>query len=208
MEEKVKDALVWIDCEMTGLDIEKDALIEVSVIVTDAQLNPLDTGIDVLISPDPHSLENMDSFVRNMHTKSGLLEELKKCDTDMASATKQVLEYIRQYVEPQKALLAGNSVGTDKMFLARDMPEVIDFLHYRIVDVSSIKELAKRWFPKAFFNSPQKLGGHRALGDIQDSIAELRYYRRALFPEGEGPSSLEFKEYASETFAWRTSLGE
>ena len=167
---------------MTGLDVTRDALIEVAVVITDADLNIVDPGIDVLITPPAEALEGMNDFVRQMHTSSGLLDELPS-GTTMKDAQQQVLDYIRRFVPtPKKALLAGNSVGTDKMFLEANMPMVIDHLHYRLVDVSSIKELAKRWYRKAFEEAPVKHGGHRALADILESIQELEYYRRVLFP--------------------------
>ena len=190
------DPLVWIDCEMTGLDLGADALIEVAVVVTDYELRPLAEGIDVLIKPSAAALEQMNDYVRTMHTSSGLLAELEDGLT-MEAARKTVLDYVTSLVpEPRSAQLAGNSVGTDKAFLARDMPELIEHLHYRIVDVSSLKELAKRWYPRTFFHAPKKTGGHRALADILESIDELRYYRAVLFPHGEGPSSQECKEAA------------
>lgn len=167
---------------MTGLDVTRDALIEVAVVITDADLHIVDPGIDVLITPPAQALEGMNDFVRQMHTSSGLLDELPS-GTTMEDAQQQVLDYIRRFVPtPKKALLAGNSVGTDKMFLEANMPLVIDHLHYRLVDVSSIKELAKRWYRKAFEEAPVKHGGHRALADILESIQELEYYRRVLFP--------------------------
>lgn len=167
---------------MTGLDVTRDALIEVAVVITDADLHIVDPGIDVLITPPAEALEGMNDFVRQMHTSSGLLDELPS-GTTMEDAQQQVLDYIRRFVPtPKKALLAGNSVGTDKMFLEANMPLVIDHLHYRLVDVSSIKELAKRWYRKAFEEAPVKHGGHRALADILESIQELEYYRRVLFP--------------------------
>ena len=167
---------------MTGLDVTRDALIEVAVVITDADLNIVDPGIDLLITPPAEALEGMNDFVRQMHTSSGLLDELPS-GTTMEDAQQQVLDYIRRFIPtPKKALLAGNSVGTDKMFLEANMPMVIDHLHYRLVDVSSIKELAKRWYRKAFEEAPVKHGGHRALADILESIQELEYYRRVLFP--------------------------
>lgn len=187
--------IVWIDCEMTGLDLENDALIEVAVVITDSELNPIDEGIDVIIKPHADAVENMNDFVRNMHKKSGLLPELEN-GISMEEATEQVLSYIKERVhEPGKAPLGGNSVGTDKAFLVRDMPEVIDYLHYRIIDVSSIKELSRRWFPRVYFASPEKIGNHRAIGDIYDSIDELRYYRKVLMP-AESPTSEEAKKVA------------
>jgi oligoribonuclease len=201
-----QDAIVWIDCEMTGLDLAKDALIEVAVVVTDSELRPLDAGLDVVIAPTPGSVENMDDVVRTMHTTSGLLDELPQGLT-MEAAQQQVLDYVRQWVpEPRRAPLAGNSVGTDRTFLARDMPELVDHLHYRIVDVSSIKELARRWYPRAYFQSPAKNGGHRALADILESIDELRYYRAVLFPAGDGPDSATAKAAAAEVTATSSAL--
>lgn len=183
------ERIVWIDCEMTGLSLENDALIEVAALVTDAELNILGQGVDVIIKPEPAALENMDDFVTNMHKTSGLLDELEQ-GISMEDAERQVLDYIQEFVpEPRKAQLAGNSIGTDKTFLNRDMPELIDYLHYRVIDVSTIKELSRRWFPKAHYNAPAKTGNHRALGDIRDSIDELRYYREAVFVPAPGPDS-------------------
>lgn len=188
-ERSVNDRIVWIDCEMTGLSLERDALIEVAALVTDFELNQLGDGVDLVIAPPAEALEQMDDFVRGMHTSSGLLEELAS-GTTMADAQEQVLAYIRQWVpEPRKAPLGGNTVATDRGFLARDMPELEAHLHYRIIDVSSIKELSRRWYPRAYFNSPKKSGGHRALADIRESIAELRYYREAVFVAPPGPDS-------------------
>ncbi|MEB7505165.1 oligoribonuclease [Arthrobacter koreensis] len=182
---------------MTGLDISADALIEVAVLVTDSELNILGDGVDVVIKPEAAALEQMGDFVRQMHTTSKLLDELPGGMT-LAEAEAEVIEYITKWVpEPKKAQLAGNSVGTDRMFLARDMPEVIDYLHYRIIDVSTIKELARRWYPRAYFQAPAKNGGHRALGDIQDSINELRYYREAIFVPAPGPDSAAAKKIAA-----------
>lgn len=179
---------------MTGLDLEADALVEVAVIVTDSQLVPLDEGIDVVIKPPDEALAQMKDVVRDMHTSSRLLEELPEGMT-VADAEAAVLAYVKRWVkEPRRAPLAGNSVGTDRTFLARDMPELVAHLHYRIVDVSSIKELARRWYPRTYFQAPAKNGGHRALADILDSIDELRYYREVLFPQGEGPTSDEARE--------------
>lgn len=196
--------IVWIDCEMTGLDIQRDALVEVAVVVTDAQLHPLDTGLDVVIKPTPAGLASMNDFVRDMHTATGLINEWDDGLT-MAQAERTVLEYVQRLVpEAGKAQLGGNSVGTDKMFLLRDMPKLIQHLHYRIIDVSTIKELAKRWFPRVYFAAPEKTGNHRAIGDIYDSIDELRYYRAALFPNGEGPDSATAREIAAAVSADRT----
>ena len=197
MTSRALDPIVWIDCEMTGLDSRRDALIEVAVIVTDSDLTPLGEGIDIVIAPPPGAVDGMNDLVRTMHTKSGLLEELSG-GVSMEEATQRVLEYVRGFVpEGGKAPLAGNSVGTDKVFLERDMPELIEYLHYRIIDVSSIKELARRWYPRAYFASPRKQGGHRALADIAESIDELRYYRAALFPDGDGPASADLRKRAA-----------
>jgi oligoribonuclease len=191
------DRIVWIDCEMTGLSLTNDALIEVAALVTDYELNQLGDGIDLVIKPPSEAVEQMDDFVRDMHTSSGLLEELSTGIT-MAEAEAQVLAYVREWApEAAKAPLGGNTVGTDRGFLARDMPELESHLHYRIIDVSSIKELALRWFPRAFFNSPKKAGGHRALADIRESIAELRYYREAIFVAPPGPDSETAKAIAA-----------
>lgn len=183
------ERIVWIDCEMTGLDLRADALVEVAAVVTDSELNVLGEGVDVVVAPPAEAVEQMNDFVREMHTASGLIEELSGGMT-LADAEQAVLDYVREWVpEPGKAPLAGNSVGTDKMFLDRDMPELVGHLHYRIVDVSSIKELARRWYPRVYFASPKKDGGHRALADILESIDELRYYREALFAPEPGPDT-------------------
>ena len=192
----MNDRLVWIDCEMTGLDLGADALVEVAALVTDGELNVLGEGVDIIIAPPPAALEAMGDYVRTMHTNSGLLEQLAG-GTTMADAEAQVLAYVREFVpEPRKAPLAGNTVGTDRAFLARDMPTLENHLHYRNVDVSTIKELSRRWFPKAYFNSPAKSGNHRALADIQESIEELRYYREAVFVKAPGPSTAELRAIA------------
>jgi oligoribonuclease len=191
------DRIIWVDCEMTGLSLTNDALIEVAALVTDYELNQFGDGIDLVIKPPAEMLEQMDDFVRDMHTSSGLLDELATGIT-LAEAEQLVLAYVRQYApEARKAPLGGNTVGTDRGFLARDMPELESHLHYRIIDVSSIKELALRWFPRAFFNSPKKAGGHRALADIRESIAELRYYREAIFVAPPGPDSETAKAIAA-----------
>ncbi|MGW1469520.1 oligoribonuclease [Streptomyces sp. NPDC002308] len=193
----MNDRMVWIDCEMTGLSLTDDALIEVAALVTDSELNVLGEGVDIVIRPPDAALETMPEVVRRMHTTSGLLDELAG-GTTLADAEAQVLAYVREHVkEPGKAPLCGNSVGTDRGFLARDMQALEGYLHYRIVDVSSIKELARRWFPKAYFNSPDKSGNHRALADIRESIAELRYYREAVFVPQPGPDSDRAKEIAA-----------
>lgn len=170
---------------MTGLDLEADALVEVAVIITDDDLNPIDEGIDLIINPGEAPLEHMGNFVREMHTNSGLIDEIPH-GLDMETAEKQILDYIRKRIpKAGQALLAGNSVGTDKTFLHKDMPRVIEHLHYRIIDVSTVKELAKRWYPIVYRNAPAKHGGHRALADIRESVNELQYYRQALAPAGE-----------------------
>jgi len=180
---------VWIDCEMTGLDLRADALIEVAALVTDFDLNVVGEGVDVVVKPPQEALDQMDDFVRNMHTVSGLLDELDAGMT-LAEAEKQVLDYVRAHCpESSRPPLAGNTVATDRAFLARDMAELESFLHYRIVDVSSIKELSRRWYPRAYYNAPAKSGNHRALADIQESIEELRYYRDAVFVAPPGPDS-------------------
>lgn len=177
----MNEHLVWIDCEMTGLDLKADALVEVAVLVTDSELNVLGDGVQVVIKPSAQALAQMGDFVREMHEKSGLLPLLES-GMEMAEAEAQVLAYVREHVpEARKAPLAGNTIGTDRAFLARDMPELEAHVHYRNVDVSSIKELAHRWLPRAYYNTPAKNGNHRALADIQESIEELRYYREAVF---------------------------
>jgi oligoribonuclease len=191
------DPLVWIDCEMTGLDLAHDALVEIACLVTDGQLTMLDDGINLVIKPPAEALDQMPDVVREMHTKSGLLTELSGGIT-LAEAQEQVLAYVRSHVpESKKVPLCGNSIATDRSFLARDMPELDAFLHYRMVDVSSIKELARRWFPRAYFASPEKHGGHRALADIRESIRELGYYREAVFVRPPGPDSATAREIAT-----------
>ncbi|MBA9080616.1 oligoribonuclease [Micrococcus luteus] len=187
--------LVWIDCEMTGLHPQVDELVEVAVLITDAELNILDEGIDLVIRPSAAALEQMDPFVRDMHTTSGLLPELAE-GLELDDAAARVLEYIAARVPAGKGLLAGNTVGQDKLFLARYMPAVVDHLHYRIVDVSTVKELARRWYPRAYYQAPAKTGGHRALGDIKDSITELRYYRAAVMAPAPGPTTEEARAIA------------
>ncbi|WP_025778600.1 oligoribonuclease [Brevibacterium sp. VCM10] len=192
---------------MTGLDEVRDELIEVAAIVTDFELNPLDEGIDIVIRPSADARANMNEFVTNMHTSSGLITELDS-GTTVAEAQTKVLEYVKKHVpEAGKAPLGGNSVGTDKVFLTKQMPELVEHLHYRIIDVSSIKELSKQWFPRVYFQAPAKHGNHRALGDIIDSIIELQYYRRAVF-SAEGPSSDEAKSIAAEVAESFSTLTE
>ena len=194
----MNDRLVWIDCEMTGLDLVNDALIEVAALVTDTELNVLGDGIDVVIQPPEGALEQMLDVVRTMHTTSGLLDELAAGVT-MAEAEERVLAYIREHVPTaRKAPLAGNTVFVDRGFLARDMPTLEAHMHYRIVDVSSIKELVRRWYPRVYFNSPVKSGGHRALSDIRESIEELKFYRQAIFVPQPGPDSEAAKALAAQ----------
>jgi oligoribonuclease len=204
----VNDRLVWIDCEMTGLDYALDALIEIACVVTDFDLNPLGEGIDLVIKPPAEAVEHMDDFVRSMHERSGLLDQLDSGIT-LAMAESQVLDYIKQHcAEGSRPPLAGNTVATDRAFIARDMPTLDAFLHYRIVDVSSIKELSRRWYPRVYFASPAKRGNHRALADIQESIEELRYYRAAIFVPSPGPDSAEAKVLAEEHGGSLTGLSE
>ena len=189
--------IVWVDCEMTGLNPDVDALIEVAVIVTDADINPLDGGIDLLIKPPAAALEQMGDFVRQMHTKSGLLKELETGAMPLAEATATVMDYVRKWVpEPKDAPLGGNSVGVDKTFLAKNMPELVEHLSYRVIDVSTCKELARRWYHRVWQCAPTKGQGHRALADIMESIDELRYYREAMFVPRPGPPSSELKRIA------------
>ena len=191
------DQLVWIDCEMTGLDLARDALIEIACLVTDGNLTVLDEGVDLVIKPPAEAVDHMVEVVREMHTTSGLIEELAAGVT-LAEAQEQVLAYVRGHIrDARKVPLCGNSIATDRAFLARDMPELDAFLHYRMVDVSSVKELARRWYPRAYFASPPKHGGHRALADIRESIQELRYYREAVFVPPPGPDSATAREIAS-----------
>jgi len=183
------ERLVWIDCEMTGLDLERDELLEVAVVITDYDLVPLDPGLTVVIRPTAAALEQMAEFVRGMHTTSGLLDELDGGVT-LEQAEQLVLDYIVRFVPTAGAApLAGNTIGTDRAFLARYMPRVDGHLHYRSVDVSSIKELSRHWFPRVYFNAPAKHGGHRALADIRESIRELEYYRAAAFVAAPGPTT-------------------
>ena len=188
------DRLVWIDCEMTGLDLEVDQLVEIAVVVTDFELRVLDPGFSIVIKPDASAMEHMSEFVQNMHRTSGLLEEIPN-GVSVAEAEFQALEYVQRFAPVEgKAPLAGNTIGTDRMFLAAQMPRLDRWLHYRNVDVSSVKELSRRWFPRAYIHAPAKNGGHRALADIRESIRELEYYRRAVFVELPGPSSEQAQE--------------
>jgi len=203
----MNDRLVWIDCEMTGLDLVSDALVEIAALVTDSELTILGDGVDVVIRPPEAALAQMHDVVRHMHTSSGLLTELAD-GTTLADAEKIVLDYIRAWVpDPGKVPLAGNSVATDRGFLARDMPDLDRHLHYRIVDVSSIKELARRWYPRVYYNAPAKNGNHRALADIRESIQELRYYREALFVPQPGPDTATARSIAAHTVPADTPPG-
>ena len=197
------DVLVWIDCEMTGLDLAVDELVEVAVVVTDYDLKPLDDGFTVVIKPDQTALDHMGDFVRNMHAESGLLDEIPN-GKSLAEAEYEVLEYILRFVpDAATAPLAGNTIGTDRAFLAKFMPRVDSHLHYRSVDVSSIKELSRRWYPRAYFQSPAKHGGHRALADILESIRELDYYRSVVFVGQPGPTSEQAQAASTATVeAW------
>ncbi|WP_308491003.1 oligoribonuclease [Microbacterium terrisoli] len=187
------DRIVWVDCEMTGLDLAIDELVEIAVVVTDFTLKPLDAGFQLVIKPTDAALAHMNDFVTKMHTTSGLIDEIPNGVT-LEEAEARTLAYIRQFVPlAGKAPLGGNTIGTDRMFLAKYMPNIDQWLHYRNVDVSSVKELARRWYPRAYFNAPSKDGGHRALADILESIRELHYYRRAVFVSEPGPSSDEAK---------------
>jgi oligoribonuclease len=195
----VRDELVWIDCEMTGLDLGSDKLIEIAVLVTDADLNILGDGIDVVIHADDAALSSMVDVVTQMHTRSGLVEEVRASTVDLATAEKAVLDYIREHVKQGKtAPLAGNSIATDRGFIARDMPALDSFLHYRMIDVSSIKELCRRWYPRIYYGQPAKGLAHRALADIHESIRELQYYRRTAFVPPPGPATSEIAAVADE----------
>ena len=188
----MSDLLVWIDCEMTGLDLGSDLLIEVAALVTDADLNVIGDGVDVVIGATEEQLARMPDVVRDMHAQSGLTDEVRQSVVTIAEAQERVLAYVRSHVpDPRTAPLAGNSIATDRGFIARDMPELDAHLHYRMVDVSSVKELCRRWFPRVFYAKPEKGMAHRALADIYESIRELDYYRRTLFVAPPGPTSEE-----------------
>lgn len=191
------DRIVWADCEMTGLDPDKHVLVEIAVVVTDADLTPLDDGIDIVIHASEDELAGMDDFVTKMHADSGLTEQIRESPVSVADAEAQVVEYLKKYVPVAGAApLAGNSIASDRKFISRYMPDLDTFLHYRMIDVSSIKELARRWYPRAYSNQPGKGMQHRALADIRESIRELDYYRRALFVSAPGPTNGEAKEFA------------
>ncbi|MFI0791351.1 oligoribonuclease [Micromonospora rubida] len=195
----VADLLVWIDCEMTGLDLGRDALIEVAALVTDPDLNVLGDGVDVVIHADEAALEGMPEIVRTMHGKSGLTEEVRRSAVTLAEAESMVLDYVTSHVkDPRTAPLCGNSIATDRGFIARDMPRLDAHLHYRMIDVSSIKELCRRWYPRVYFGQPRKGLAHRALADIRESIRELEYYRRTLFVPLPGPDVDSAKAIAAE----------
>jgi oligoribonuclease len=193
---EISENLVWIDCEMTGLNPESDCLVEVAVVITNSELEILDPGLDVVIKPRPESWLNMNDFVRNMHTESGLINEVEN-GVELVDAEQIILDYIKQFVPNAKeAPLAGNTIGTDRMFINKYMPNLDQHLHYRNIDVSSIKELTRRWYPRVYFQMPKKDGGHRALADILESIKELRYYRETVMVAAPGPTTDEAKAAA------------
>ncbi|MGA6167121.1 oligoribonuclease [Amycolatopsis magusensis] len=195
----MNDRLVWIDCEMTGLDLAKDALIEIAALVTDAELNVLGEGLDLVIHADEEALANMPDVVREMHARSGLTEEVRRSAVTLEEAERQVLDYVRAHVpEPGTAPLAGNSIATDRGFIVRDMPALDAHLHYRMVDVSSVKELVRRWYPRIYYAKPEKGLAHRALADIKESIGELDYYRRVAFVPQPGPTTEQARAAAAE----------
>lgn len=199
MADRTQDRIVWVDCEMTGLDLGKDALVEIAVIVTEADLTELDEGLSLVIRPEQMALlDSMEDVVTDMHTSSGLLAEIPH-GVPLAEAEAAVLQYIKGHVpEARRAPLAGSSVYVDRGFLARDMPALDAHLHYRLIDVSTIKELSRRWYPRVYFNAPEKKGNHRALGDIRESIAELRYYRDAVMVAPPGPDTDAARAAAAE----------
>jgi oligoribonuclease len=195
----VRDELVWIDCEMTGLDLGSDRLIEIAALVTDSDLNVLGEGVDVVIHTDDEALGGMVDVVMKMHTHSGLIEEVRASTVTLAEAEQMVLDYIRAHVKTANtAPLCGNSIATDRGFIARDMPALDEYLHYRMIDVSSIKELCRRWYPRIYFGQPEKGLAHRALADIHESIRELKYYRGTAFVPEPGPSTSEIAAVAGE----------
>jgi oligoribonuclease len=195
----VRDELVWIDCEMTGLDLGSDRLIEIAALVTDSDLNVLGDGIDVVIHADDEALDGMVDVVATMHRKSGLTNEVRASTTSLADAEEMVLDYIRTHVKaPNTAPLCGNSIATDRGFIARDMPTLDGYLHYRMIDVSSIKELCRRWYPRIYFGQPEKGLAHRALADIHESIRELKYYRRTAFVPAPGPATSDIAAVAAD----------
>jgi oligoribonuclease len=200
--DKGLDRLVWVDCEMTGLDLRQDALIEIAVLVTDSELRVLDEGVDIVITAPDELLAAMQPVVRDMHAASGLTEAVRASTTTVAEAEQIVLDHLRKHVpEARTVPLCGNSIATDRAFLARDMPELDGFLHYRMVDVSSIKELCRRWYPRVYFSQPQKGLAHRALADVKESIRELRYYRSTVFAPLPGPTSEQAQKVAAEVLS-------
>jgi oligoribonuclease len=200
--DKGLDRLVWVDCEMTGLDLRRDALIEIAALVTDSELRVLDDGIDLVMTAPAELLTDMQPVVQEMHANSGLTEAVRASTVTVADAEQQVLEHLRRHVPDARTVpLCGNSIATDRAFLARDMPELDAFLHYRMVDVSSIKELCRRWYPRVYFSQPQKGLAHRALADIRESIRELRYYRSTVFVPLPGPSTEQAQRAASEVLS-------
>ena len=202
MADKGLDRLVWVDCEMTGLDLRRDALIEIAALVTDSELRILDEGIDIVITAPGELLDTMQPVVQEMHAKSGLTDAVRASAVTVAEAERLVLEHLRTHVPDARTVpLCGNSIATDRAFLARDMPELDGFLHYRMVDVSSIKELARRWYPRVYFSQPQKGLAHRALADIKESIRELRYYRQTVFVPLPGPTSEQAQKAAAEVLS-------
>lgn len=197
-QESKNDRIVWIDCEMTGLDTSSDALVEIAALVTDSELNILGEGVDIVIHAPDAKLDTMVPVVQEMHASSGLTDEIRESTVTVAEAEKAVLDYVREWVPVAgSAPLAGNSIGTDRGFLARDMPELNGYLHYRMIDVSSIKELCKRWYPRIYYGQPEKGMSHRALADIKESIRELQYYRATAFVPQPGPTSDKVKTEAA-----------
>ena len=193
------DRIVWIDCEMTGLDPQKHVIVEIAALVTDAELNILGDGVDVVVHASEIDLAQMDDVVTEMHNSSGLTEEIRESAVDVHEAERIVLDYIREWVpNARQAPLAGNSIASDRGFIRRYMPELEDFLHYRMIDVSSLKELARRWYPRVYFGQPEKGMSHRALADIRESIRELEFYRRAMMVPGEGPTKEEVARAAED----------
>ena len=189
--------LVWVDCEMTGLDTKNDVLVEIAVLVTDSDLNIIGEGVDLVIKATHEQISGMNEFVTKMHTDSGLIDEIPN-GVSVSDAENTILKYLESSgVVAGKSPIAGNSVYVDRIFIARDMPKLAEHLHYRTIDVSSIKELTRRWYPKVYFNSPAKTGNHRALGDIKDSIAELSFYRKTVFVDQPGPQSADIKQIAA-----------
>ncbi|MEY3919369.1 MAG: hypothetical protein RLZ15_163 [Actinomycetota bacterium] len=189
--------LVWVDCEMTGLDTQNDVLVEIAVLVTDSDLNIIGDGVDLVIKASPEQITGMNEFVTKMHTDSGLINEIPN-GVSVSDAENLILKYLESAgVAAGKSPIAGNSVYVDRIFISRDMPKLAEYLHYRTIDVSSIKELTRRWYPKVYFNAPAKTGNHRALGDIRDSIAELSFYRKTVFVDQPGPQSADIKQIAA-----------